>query len=60
MQQSWLLLPDIKPAPTLLSTSILKHLLLSKIEGRVFILVGMFSASLLKKKKKRSLFHAGE
>lgn len=37
-------------SPILLSTII--DLLLPKIGGRVFILVGMFSASLVKKKKK--------
>lgn len=52
MQQRWLLLPKIKPASSLLRTSSYGFIAVRDCGGSIFILTGMFSASLVKKKKK--------
>lgn len=54
MQQRWLLLPKIKPASGLLSASSSYGFAADEgCRGSVFILAGMFSVSLVKKKKKK-------
>lgn len=49
MQKKWLLLPKIKPAFSLLRTSTYSFVAVQDHGGSIFILAGMFSASLVKK-----------